>query len=164
MSLFCALNLNSPIVQIRQCNPGLGISGCLPSSFHQMYLSQTKGQSETPHQLLPRLWTPELGRAETLAPPADGASRCPLLLADIYRLHPGGCEPLPAALHLLARAHPPVHQQEDRGDAPPHLRHRRQLLLQHETQQPGPVLYHQVGGPAASLPVREASSAALLTH
>lgn len=83
----------------------------------------------------------------------DSVNSRPLLLADIHGLHLGSCEPLPAALDLLARAHPPVHQQEDRGDAPPHLRHCRQLLLQHETQQPGPVLYHQVGG-TAPLPVR----------
>ena len=81
-------------------------------------------------------------------PTREVASSLFLVLADIHGLHPGGGEPLPAAVHLLARAHPPVHQQKDRGDAPAHLRHRRQLLLQHETQQPRPVLHHQVGAPA----------------
>jgi hypothetical protein len=88
------------------------------------------------------------GQSQVEPPTWEVVSTYPLLPADVHRLHPGGCKPLPAALHLLTRTHPPVHQQEDWGDAPPHLCHCRQLLLQHETQQPGPVLYHQVGGPA----------------
>lgn len=67
-----------------------------------------------------------------------------LWCADVHRLHPGGCQPVPAAAHLLRRSDPPLHQQEDRWNAASHLCHRRQLLLQHAEEQPGPVLHHQV--------------------
>ena len=70
---------------------------------------------------------------------------CNLLTsADVHRVNPGGSEPLPVAAHLHPGSHPPVHQQEDRRDASPHLRYSRQLLLQHAEEQQGPVLHHQV--------------------
>lgn len=98
-------------------------------------------QRDGARQSLRSFWNQSLPHGKRWTP-------CSLLPTDIHGLHPGGCEPLPAALHLLTRAHSPVYKQEDWGDAPPHLCHCWQLLLQHETQQPWPVLHHQVSGSA----------------
>lgn len=69
---------------------------------------------------------------------------CFWLPADLHRLNPGGSESLPASADLHSRPNPPLHQQEDRRVAAAHIRHRRQLLLQHAAEQQGPVLHHQV--------------------
>lgn len=63
---------------------------------------------------------------------------------DVHGLHPRRGESISAAAHLHSGPDPPLHQQEDRRDGAAHLRHRGQLLLQHEAEQQRPVLHHQV--------------------
>lgn len=67
-----------------------------------------------------------------------------IINSDIYWINPGSGESIPAAAHLHPRSDPSLHQQKDRRDAATHLRHCRQLLLQHAKKQEGPVLHHQV--------------------
>lgn len=81
---------------------------------------------------------------------------------DIHRVYLSSCEPVSAAAHLYSRPDSPLHQQEDRRNASTHLRHRRQLLLQHATQQQRPVLHHQVSSVQCECCVGRHMSAYLL--
>ena len=58
---------------------------------------------------------------------------------DLYRVYPGGCEPVPNPTHLHQRADQALQGEEDRGASAPHLRHRGQLLLADEEDEAGPV-------------------------
>lgn len=67
-----------------------------------------------------------------------------LSFPDLHRLHPGGREPIPDAAPVHPGAGTNLLQPPHGRAASPHLCHCQQLLLQHEEEQEGPVLYHQV--------------------
>ena len=68
----------------------------------------------------------------------------PFYVADVHRIHFGGCQPLPDPADLHGRSNQTVQRTQDRRVASAHIRHRRQLLHANETLRTGSMHRYQV--------------------